>query len=124
MKDILRAIEKQIEKNKHLNLLYDHVEDMVQIDPYFAQVLANLHRHRPWEMEDLISQAVEKTLSALYAVNQFLSITPERKEELRRIYQVSWEQYDPARPSAFIRAHHARLSRGSPGCTRITSKTP
>lgn len=104
------AIDKQIEKNKQLNLLNHNLEDAIQIDSYFADMLNLAHRHEVDNIDHLISDTVEKVLSAVYSINQFVYVTEKQKKELFCIYQTFWNNFDPEHIYESILKHHKRLS--------------
>ena len=113
MKDALlkNAIDKQIEKNKNLNLLYDNIEDIIHIDNSFSDIFTQVHQNGLENLEHIIAYTVEKTISAIFSINQFLHITDEQKQNLYNIYRESWSNYDPKSPEQSILEHHKRLSK-------------
>ena len=113
MKDALlkNAIDRQIEKNKNLNLLYDNIEDIFQVDSSFSDIFAQVHQNGIENLEHIIAYTVDKTILAIYSINQFLHITADQKYELYNIYKESWKTYDPKYPDQSILEHHRRLSK-------------
>ena len=107
---IKSAIDKQIEKNIRLNLLYENIEDILHVDKSFSDVFAMVRDSGVEDLEDIIDYTVEKTISAIYSINQFIHITAEQKRELYNIYKESWETFDSDSPEQSILEHHKRLS--------------
>ena len=113
MNDILikNAIDKQIEKNINLNLLYENIEEILQVDESFSDIFSLLRDGGVEKLEDIIDYTVDKTISAIYSINQFIHITAEQKRELYNIYKESWETFDSNAPEQSILNHHKRLSK-------------
>ena len=108
---IKNAIDKQIEKNTRLNLLYDNIEDIVRVDKSFSDVFSLARDSGVENLEHITNYTVDKTISAIYSINQFIHITAEQKRELYDIYKESWESYDSNSPEQSILEHHKRLSK-------------
>lgn len=106
-----KAIDKQIEKNINLNLLYDNIEDILHIDKSFSDIFSLARDIGVENLEHITNYTVDKTISAIYAINQFLNITSEQKRELYNIYKESWETFDSDSPEQSILNHHKRLSK-------------
>jgi hypothetical protein len=105
------AIDKQIEKNSHLNLLYDNLRGVLCVDGTFSDMLVQVHQKGIDNPNNIFSYAVEKTISTIYSVNQFICITTEQKNELYNIYKESWLDYDPRHSYDSILRHHQRLTK-------------
>lgn len=108
---IKNAIDNQIEKNIRLNLLYENIEDVLHVDKSFSDVFAFARDIGVENLEDITDYTVNKTLSAIYSINQFIHITVEQKRELYNLYKESWETFDSNAPEQSILNHHKRLSK-------------
>ena len=108
---IKNAIDKQIEENVNLNLLYENIEDILHVDKSFSDVFTLLCDSGFENLEHITDYTVNKTISAIYSINQFIHITAELKQELYNIYKESWETLDSDFPEQSILNHHKRLSK-------------
>ena len=104
------AIDAQIAANDGLNLLYEHIDDIARVDEHFVDAFKDIRSNPPAEVEKLISYTVEKTISKIYEINQFLHVTPALRGELFAIYKETWRKFDPDRSLPIMRDHHRRLS--------------
>jgi hypothetical protein len=95
MLPIENSIQQQIETNQSKNLLYDHAEQIMEIEPGFRSTLEALLAIPADKAEPLpagmVSFAVRSFLKKLYSVNQYLRINPKKMEELEHIYWLTWQ---------------------------------
>jgi hypothetical protein len=93
---IENSIQQQLETNRSKNLLYENVEQIMEIDPAFLAALEELLDATPAKNQpenissEVVSFAAQALLKRLYAVNQYLSIGDRQVEELKEIYRQTW----------------------------------
>ena len=93
---IENSIKQQLEANRSKNLLYENVEQIMEIDPGFLAALEELlnatrGNNQPENIpSEVVSFAAQALLKRLYAVNQYLNIGDEQVEELKEIYRQTW----------------------------------
>ncbi len=94
---IENSIQQQLEANRSKNLLYENVEDSMEIEPGFLAALEDLldasrGKNKPESVSpEVVSFAAQALLKRLYSVNQYLSISDEKVEELQEIYWQTWQ---------------------------------
>jgi hypothetical protein len=93
---IENSIKQQLEANRSKNLLYENVEQIIEIEPGFLAALEELldatrAKNQPENIpSEVVSFAAQALLKRLYAVNQYLSIGDQQIEELKEIYRQTW----------------------------------
>jgi hypothetical protein len=86
--DIKEIIIKQLDYNRHKNILYKNPQDILSIDQDF---LTALKEYQASDItEDLITYASDEMIKAVYSINQFINVQEDKKEELKEIYRQSW----------------------------------
>ena len=81
---IENSIKQQLEANRSKNLLYENVEQIMEIDPGFLAALEELlnatrGNNQPENIpSEVVSFAAQALLKRLYAVNQYLNIGDEQ----------------------------------------------
>jgi hypothetical protein len=114
----IQQIEGQLDRNQSANLLYSHVERVIEITPQFLAALeAMLAQPDDAEMkarhQALAEQAAQALLKRLYAVNQYLTIDRDRVEALKQIYATTWKALRQSRDveATLRQVHYPSLSR-------------
>jgi hypothetical protein len=93
---IENSIKQQLEANRSKNLLYENVEQSMEIDPGFLAALEELlnssrGENKPENISpEVIAFAAQALLKKLYSVNQYLSVSDEKVGELKEIYRQTW----------------------------------
>jgi hypothetical protein len=93
---IENSIQQQLEANRSKNLLYENVDQIMQIEPGFLAALEDLldasrGKSRPESVSsEVVSFAAQALLKRLLAVNQYLRISDQKIEELQEIYRRTW----------------------------------
>jgi hypothetical protein len=93
---IEKSIQQQIEANHSKNLLYEHFEEIIAIDPDFLAALEeSLAKDEPAfsqaKQQELVSFATQTFLKRLSTINQFLRVEPGKVKELENIYLSTWK---------------------------------
>lgn len=106
-----KVIKRQIEANKHLNLLFEHLEREVFIDESFRNGLLKLKSEGVKDISSILDYTVRETIRAIYQINQYLAIPGEEINRLRKMYISTWNKIDHHSFHRIIRKHHQNLSR-------------
>ena len=112
MDTIEHCIEQQIELNTSKNLLYAHIEQMIEIDPGFVAALEELlisaSRNETKRVpDDIVSLTVQALLKKLYSINQYVRISRDNVKELEQIYRRTWQiMLRTGNVQATLRTHH------------------
>jgi hypothetical protein len=94
---IENSIQQQLEANRSKNLLYENVEQIMEIEPGFLAALEDLldatrRKDKPENVSpEVVAFAAQAVLKRLYAVNQYLNISDQKIEELKEIYRHTWQ---------------------------------
>ncbi|MDY7026879.1 MAG: hypothetical protein SVR04_01135 [Spirochaetota bacterium] len=94
------VIKRQIEANKHLNLLFEHLEREVSIDESFRTGLLKLKSDGVKDISSILDYTVRETIRAIYQINR-----------LRKMYISTWNKIDRRSFHRVIKRHHRNLSR-------------
>jgi len=104
-------IRRQIDKNKHLNLLFEQLELEVNIDEGFRMGLLKMKSEGVKDISSIVDYTVRETVHTIYQINQYLAIPGEEINRLRNIYINTWKKIDSRSFQRVIRNHHRKLSR-------------
>ncbi len=107
----MKNIKRQIEGNKHLNLLFEHLEREVSIDENFRAHLLKLKTDGVKDISSIVDYTVRETIRTIYQINQYLAIPGEEINRLRNMYINTWNKIDRQSFDRVIRNHHRKLSR-------------
>lgn len=110
--DLKPYINRQISKNKNLNLLFGSLQSEIEIDNEFYHRLIAVKQSglAETELNQLIEHAVQKTLHTLYQINQFIQIPDRDIEKLRNIYRTTWYELTPETFETALFDHHQKLA--------------
>src|SRR5512145_2477737 len=118
MDPIENSIQRQIKANQSKNLLYEHFEEIIEIEPDFLAALEeSLAKDQPVFSEqtqrELTSFAADTFLKRLAAINQFIRVEPGKVKELENIYQSTWKRLQKTREieATLKESHYPALSR-------------
>ncbi len=90
-----QAIRRQIDRNRGKNLLYAHVDQIIEIEPGFLSALEELLTGdeggcSQYKLDEAVSLASTTLLERIYAINQFLHVGDGKREQLDQIYIETW----------------------------------
>jgi len=118
MQPIENSIKRQLEVNQSKNLLFENVEQIMDIEPGFLAALEELldasSKDRPaGNSPEVVSFAAQALLKRVYSVNQYLNINAQKIEELEQIYRETWQAMLKSRDvrSTLREQHYPELSR-------------
>jgi hypothetical protein len=118
MDPIEKSIQQQIEANQSKNLLYEHFDEIISVDPDFLAALEeSLAKDEPVfsqaAQQELVSFATQTFLKRLAAINQFLRVEPGKVKELENIYRATWKSMRENRKieATLKKIHYPALSR-------------
>jgi SAM-dependent methyltransferase len=118
MQPIENSIKRQLEVNQAKNLLFENVEQIMDIEPGFLAALEELldasSKDRPaGDSPKIVSFAAQALLKKVYSVNQYLNISAQKVEELEQIYRETWQAMLRSRDvrSTLREQHYPELSR-------------
>jgi hypothetical protein len=112
MTDLPDAVNRQLDANRAANLLFAQAENLLVVDPGFqAAVEEMLAAGRDpltqAQRTSLARLAADALLERLWAVNQFVHVTEEAREELAGIYARTWLRLAATgEVEASLREHH------------------
>jgi hypothetical protein len=97
MTDISEAVNRQLDRNAAANLLYAHVEDLIQLDPTFLAAIEELLLKGSQSLPEkarirLVSLTTKALLQKIWSINQFIHVTDADKGRLEAIYSETWKR--------------------------------
>ncbi len=107
---MIHAIESQITANRHLNLFFDHLDQVLSVTDTFRTRILDLKKQDSVDIEQLIEQTARQSIQAIYQINQYIDIPEQDMDELKQIYRITWDEIDTHNFDAIMRAHHYRLA--------------
>ena len=103
-------IEKQIALNRNINLLYNDVERIVNIDEDFLRLLIQKKQENISLHDDLIEFTINKTLSAIFQINQYIEVTNESRSKLKNIYISTYREVTESNIKERLKIHYRNIS--------------
>ena len=95
MEYIREVITRQIKSNSHINLFFNSLADTVTTNDDFTYLLRQLTESgydiSAIKLNELTDFTVETALSAIYGMNQYISVSSEHKRDLHTIYRTTLE---------------------------------
>ncbi len=107
---MIHAIESQITANQHLNLFFDHLDQVLSVTDTFRTRVLDLKNQDSVDIDNLIEQTARQSIQAIYQINQYIDIPEEDMGELKKIYHTTWDDMDTHNFDAVMRDHHYRLA--------------
>ncbi|MBN2038917.1 MAG: hypothetical protein JW864_02680 [Spirochaetes bacterium] len=104
-----KYIQQQIDQNTDLNLLYKNVEDIVKIDNNFLIFITQYKNENEKINDEITEFTIEKALSAIYRINQYIDLEKKNIEELKKIYRDTYENLNTNDNKVLLRNHHKKL---------------
>lgn len=93
---LIEEIIEQLKNNSGKNLFYYNLEEVLEVNPSFIEVLTKLketHESEIFESEldKLIDETVNILIKEIYDINQFVNLSNKKISEVRKIYRDTWE---------------------------------
>lgn len=114
---LINKIKEQLKTNNGKNLLYQKCEDILEISPSFVNELQRIKDSQNLELYELeieksISETVNILIKEIYDINQFVNISEEKLEEVKKIYMQTWESIKEkdAIEKVLYKEHYPKLS--------------
>lgn len=111
------SIKRQLDTNAAKNLLYEHTEQIMDVEPSFLAALEELLASTETQKGEgfsfrMVSFAAQALLKKVYAANQYLNIPEQKVAELEEIYRHTWQVMVDTRDihTALRQFHYPALS--------------
>ena len=118
MHHIHHALSRQLHVNRDKNLLSTDAQAALEIDPVFLAALEEVigiqDSGRGFDLVDeLIRTAMDSLIGRIYAINQFVQVSPSQKDRLEQIYRHTWDLVLKRRQTELVlrRSHYPRIGR-------------
>lgn len=112
MSKLDKVLRQQLERNKTKNMLYAQLGQIIEIDPDFLAALEELLASDPdafskSALQSSVSFASEMLIKRLYAINQFVRVSEQKKRELEDIYLRTWKRIvETKNIQVMLKDHH------------------
>ena len=112
MRNLREVMQRQFRVNRRKNLLNPESERFLQVDPIFLAAMEEASREdTPPFAEGLLAElaatAADLFVEQVYSLNQYIQISPEDLERLRRIYLGTWGELARTHSvETTLRTHH------------------
>ena len=106
------SIKRQLEVNDSKNLLFDNAKWIIDIEPGFLAALeelleSNSGHNSETVAPEIVTFAAQELLNKVYSVNQYLTISDQKVEELKEIYRRTWRtMVSTGKIQAALRDYH------------------
>jgi hypothetical protein len=118
MKSIGNSIKQQLDINKSRNLLFENLEQIMNVEPSFLALLEELmdsevSNKSEDNFSEFVSFTAKELIMRLYSVNPYLQITKEQVKNLEQIYRQTWQVMINTRnvKTTLIEFHYPELSK-------------
>jgi hypothetical protein len=93
---IIAKIKEQLRNNSGKNLFYPKYEDVLEINPSLIRELERIKDSPDMELyeleiENYINETVYTLIKEIYEINQFVNVSKQNLEEVKKIYRDTWE---------------------------------
>lgn len=111
-KSIVHALQRQMDLNRSKNMLYAHLEQIIEVDADFLAALETLLADAGEALsgsasQELISSASRMLMERLYSSNQFLRVDEQQVQRLEDIYLTTWKRImETKNIQATLQDHH------------------